>query len=351
MAWPALARLTMEQHKSGRDAPIDIGRFIAICAVAALHSVDRTHYASSLPATGSTIGPGEIIDQLARFAVPYFFLASGYFLSPKPSSSVLRSIWEIIKRIGPPYLAWTLAFNLPYPGALSFAAHNPGGFFLRIVLQGGAAPHLWFLPSLVICLALALVSIRFLPLPTVLFGGFLLYAIGLLIGSYAFLIFGKPATPLQLHLARDAPSFGFVFVVVGFWLRRTSWRPTLTFAACLFAVGAATQLFESMALARFGAHAIPDSDYVIGTLPFGLGAFLLARTWPRIPLTPSVWAALGTCSLGLYAIHPAFVLIFGPLLNPHSFVARLGIWALSVIGSIVIVVEMVRLRQLRWLVK
>jgi surface polysaccharide O-acyltransferase-like enzyme len=347
--WPSLSLLVSSEKAGNRNLAIDVGRFVAICAVVAIHSVDKSHYDGVSDASGA-LDAGEVIDQLSRFAVPFFFITSGYFLALKRLDHVWSVVWDIVKRISIPYLIWTLAFNL-FDARSRSGVFHPVLFLPRLFLQGGAAPHLWFLPSLALCMILLVVSQRYLSLIKLLVTASVLYIVGLLVGSYAFFVFGKPAGALQLHLARDAPCFGFIFLVIGYALRRSAWRPRMRVALAIFLLGAVLQLAEGYYLSRLGFHPISENDYVLGTLSFGVGAFLVALAWPEARPLPRVLAALGTCSLGLYAVHPAFILLFTHFVDPRPLLGRLGIWTASLLCSIILVTAFDGNRWLRKLVR
>ncbi len=97
------------------------------------------------------VTPALLCNQAVRFAVPVFFMLSGMGpgLSGKPPE--LPGFWlRRLRRIGVPYALWSLFYFLLdrrfAPGALL----SSGGLraFGRLLLTGGAASHLWFLPVL-----------------------------------------------------------------------------------------------------------------------------------------------------------------------------------------------------------
>jgi len=80
------------EKKNVRISGIDAGRFIAVAAVVLIHTAHDISYTilphlPQQPHEGEFgINAGDVITQLARFAVPFFSLASGFF-----SRSALRT--------------------------------------------------------------------------------------------------------------------------------------------------------------------------------------------------------------------------------------------------------------------
>jgi surface polysaccharide O-acyltransferase-like enzyme len=279
-------------------------------------------------------------------------MTSGYFLASKDLSNARAVIVSLSSRLVPAFLVWALFFNLMNPSAWQALQHNPGGFLLRFILQGGAAPHLWFMPSLILCLALFVLAMRVMSVALLTTGAALLFVGGLALGPYAFLYLGSDASPARMHLARDLPCFGLIFVCAGYWLGVTQWRPAFHVALALFACGAALQLAEGFALFHEVSRPLAGNDYLAATPLFGIGAFLVARSWPFSGRTPRFLTAMGMCSLGLYAVHPVFVMAIGPMLSQTlPLITRLSIWALTVTASIIVAVEMTQFKGLKWLVK
>lgn len=98
---------------------VDIFRLIAITAVIAIH----THPFSSTSPREYDVFEHDvwkylsiIMDQFARFAVPFFFVISGYFwgLKLKNSVAVAPISISIAKRITYILLVWSIIYVLPY---------------------------------------------------------------------------------------------------------------------------------------------------------------------------------------------------------------------------------------------
>lgn len=125
---------------------------------------------------------------LARIAVPYFFMATGYFLLPPCLSGSERfgqagALWKSIKKILGLYLAATLIY-LPV-GIYAGHLHNrtfPS--LLRMFLFEGTFYHLWYLPACILGILLLLPAGRLLPFGALFAVTALLYLLGLPGDSY-----------------------------------------------------------------------------------------------------------------------------------------------------------------------
>jgi surface polysaccharide O-acyltransferase-like enzyme len=291
---------------------VDVFRVLAILAVIALHTARH----EGPGAVGSAFDTATFLNQAERFAVPLFFILSGYFWSAKCAgrADYLPCSLALVKRVLVLFGVWCAVYflvaeaaalhRLGLPGALALwldrLARMRGGF--GTMLLQGAKVHLWFLPALA---AAALVSGALLSrqLERTLFVlAIVLYAIGLAGKAYA-------DTPLGFHTAfnlRNGPFFSLLMFATGHALRQRGPKPSWTAIGALLAIaGLLLQMGEVAWLhQRFGSSMA--QDFVVGTWPFGLGMSMLALSdlrWVRIPAL----AALGPLVLGIYASHYLFV--------------------------------------------
>ena len=134
----------------GRRSELDWVRAVSITAVLMIHaSANFAARPSSLALLGVT--PAFFCNQAARFGVPMFFLLSGLSLGLSPRRVTLPDFWlRRLRRVGLPYLGWTLFYFLVALWHGQGAGSVPGVLRLlgRDLLLGGAASHLWFIPPL-----------------------------------------------------------------------------------------------------------------------------------------------------------------------------------------------------------
>lgn len=97
------------------------------------------------------VSPALLCNQIVRFAVPVFFLLSGLGLGLSKRPMKLPGFWlHRLRKTVIPYALWSLFyFFMENRNALPAMGLLPAlRTFGRMLLTGGAASHLWFLPVL-----------------------------------------------------------------------------------------------------------------------------------------------------------------------------------------------------------
>lgn len=203
----------------GRIKSVDVARVGAILSVIAIHTVP---FENSAHPMGNDLDLATVVNQLARFAVPLFFILSGYFWAQKISASlqVTAVTISMAKRLLFLFVAWSLVYLLPFNlvdmlaegnlgpvkhtyWTLASVARAPFGAMLQ-----GTKRHLWFLPALLSSLCIAAVFLRHGRKRMLLLVAVLLYLIGLAGKAYS-------DTPLGFHGAfnfRNGPFFHCCFL-------------------------------------------------------------------------------------------------------------------------------------------
>lgn len=132
----------MKQEKVDIYA-IDALRVVSILAVVLIHTttrvLERTGYnLESFPLT-------LFLNQFARFAVPLFFMISGFVLELHYhlNESYLHYLKKRINRIIIPYVFWSALYYF-----LVYQKHSSG--FIQALISGDASYQLYFIPSLLI---------------------------------------------------------------------------------------------------------------------------------------------------------------------------------------------------------
>ena len=338
-----------------RIVSVDAFRVPAIVAVLVIHS----HYYRP---------PGEysrgewvaaaVLDQLSRFAVPFFFFVSGYFLGLRRArgGDATAAAMAQAKRLFALFLVWSLIFVLwdgirmaawdyrPAGGA-SIGSTADFGEWVRASagrIFTGVRIQLWFLPAL--CMGMLLVCAGE-GMGRWGFGGVAvtLFLIGLAAGPYA------PLTGLSLGMPpRNGPFFSTLFVYLGFRAGCDGWRPTTRQALLLIVGGLGLHGLEVSALAvRLGANPFAV-DYVLGTAFVALGVGLLALAKPELGAGTTL-PALGRLTLGVYLVHVDIEEAVAGLNPVGGLGGQLLLVAVSFAASLALVALIARTR-LRWLV-
>jgi surface polysaccharide O-acyltransferase-like enzyme len=319
------------------DAPriqsVDVFRVLAIAAVIALHTAPHTGPA----AVGLQLDARTLCDQLERFAVPLFFVLSGFFWAGRcrDAASCWTAAVAFARRVYLLFILWSAIYFLitGVEAAVSTgnltagwrAAVRPLGSLPTLLLQGTKV-HLWFLPALALA---ALVSGALLArglTRTLVVLALTAYAIGLAGKAYA-------DTPFGFHThvnLRNGLCFSLILFATGVWLRRFGPRASWVWLGPALALGGLTlQLAEVTWLhARWGTNMA--QDFVLGTYFYGLGVAMLALSDPA-PLRVARLAGLGPLVLGIYASHFLFVDL---LAGPESPLRALPGWDVIVVAVV-----------------
>jgi surface polysaccharide O-acyltransferase-like enzyme len=292
-----------------RRAEPDWVRAVSTAAVVLLHA--SSNFALR-PSRFTLLGvtPAFFCNQLARFAVPLFFLLSGLTLGfgrPEPLPGFLG---RRLRRVGLPYLGWTLFYFLWTRRYLPGVLLSAGSLRLlgRDLLLGGAAAHLWFVPPLLELYLLYPLLRRLLrrrPRLTL--------ACSLLLSLLCTLTVYVPlplAGRFRAHLWRTFPCWLFYFVL-GMALAASGWDKLTAFCekhwTALLGIGLAAACLYSLDSLRCG-----DPDSVKPQLflyaPLCLAVLLAARRpFRQLPRGEAAAAFLAKHSMTVYFVH-VFVL-------------------------------------------
>lgn len=316
--------------KAKRISSIEIGRVAAVFAVICLHT--RPFY--DWPGTDSGRFIYFLIDSFCRFAVPFFFMASGYFFAKSyvEGAAPGKLLGKYISRIGIWLLVWSLIYAVlpddffwmtlrhgPQEGlweggktqwleTARFLSDSPVSFFLE-----STAIHLWFLISLMMSL---MVLAIFLKIKKISWG----VGLGFILLVLAFLMKPYQLTPLGIRIpgipdGKDGPFFSTFFVMAGAWLAAhpRAWNSWHAFGLALGGYG--LSLIEVYSLRQI-YHLPWMQDFVVGTVFMALGLFVLALNHPdwgsRIRL-----GALGRYTLGIYLSH---IVVWEVIWNLNKYV-------------------------------
>ena len=293
---------------------LDVAKFISAFLVVCIH----TGPLLDVDATGNFI----LVQILARLAVPFFFVASGFLFFRKldfkreyndyeNKAQLKHYLWRLCKI----YIIWTILY-LPFTYLLLKGQDgitvNSVLLYVRDFFFTGSFYHLWFLPALLVAVPVVYICLFKLGLGKTILFGFLLYLIGMQIPG----IQSVYQAYLQVFsTTRNGLFFGVMFIAMGaLFAQRTlylkNWQVLLGFllsAGLLFA--------ECFALKDNGFMHELTSMYAM-LLPC---MFFLFLGLLRIHLPQSkVYKTLRVLSLLIYVMHIMFVnllLRVWPLMN------------------------------------
>lgn len=280
------------------DTGIDWLRLAAAILVIAIHTSPLADFNE----TGDFI----LTRVLARIAVPFFFITSGYFLLSRYHDSD-RKLRHFLKKTGWIYGASILLY-LP----LNFR----NGYFsqsqllpelLKDLIFDGTMYHLWYLPASMLGMLIAWKLVEKLDFSKGLVMALLLYLVGLFGDSYYVVVEKLPLLKAfydrlfeLFDYTRNGLFFAPVFLILGGFIADERRKLSSVEAGVGFLISLGLLLAEALILHRHGFQR-HDSMYVF-LLPAMYFLFHLILLWKgrRIPL-------LRPASLVVYLIHPLVI--------------------------------------------
>lgn len=326
-----------------RNSSIDSVRFLGFVAVVLLHAVSQD---------SKNVNFASIADHLTRWAVPVYFIISGYFLENSN-----RPAFEKWKRTALRLLAIFIFWELIYNIANVFLFGETFRFsIIRTLQTGGVAWHLWFLTSLGVCITIFLL-LRVVSWSLLLSVSLMLFLLGLLIDPYSQIsgfswVLNSVGVESGQLSNRDGPFFGTIFVALGAFIANRE-KSLAGINWWLIAVmGLVLQVAEAFVLWNFGEQLFAPHDYLFGTLPFGVGVFMLLNSRDY----PPILGQIGRFALGMYCCHVLVlkltrITLWGNATQSPSLYEAILIWSAVVVISLLVTAGMRRIPVLRSVVQ
>lgn len=272
-----------------RNQSIDTMRYLAALAIITLH----VGFPGLPPAYGETVR------LLSRWAVPFFFMMSGYFLAApgctrieRGGRTAARMLWLLV--------VWSLLYSLI--NVFAYGSDYAFQQLLRVeVFSYGTYSHLWFLGSLALgalsVAALDMFRMEWFEIPL----------------AVALVVFALVTDSYNLWGLRLDPEFSrqllsIPFLLAGGWLRR--WTFSAPWPLVLIVGGALMQFGEASWLLQHSGYPLYEHQFLAGTvfMAVGLAAFCIRR--PRMLERPGLARLGAQYSLGVYLLHRGLVFAF-----------------------------------------
>lgn len=278
---------------------IDCFRLFAAFLIVAIHTSPLLSFSE----TGDFI----LTRIIARLAVPFFFLTSGFFLISRYSNNSKKRknfVKKTVLLYGISILIYLPVNLYNHYFEMEYFAPN----FIKDILFDGTFYHLWYLPASIIGAEIAWFLVKKLDYRRAFIVSFLFYLIGLFGDSYYG--FAKQAAEWKgfydlifqiSDYTRNGVFFATVFFVMGGWFADCRRRSSFTKNCCGFLVSFSLMFAEAFCL-HFFRIARHDSMYVF-LLPcmYFLFQMILQFQGKRLMY-------VRTMSLILYIIHPMMIL-------------------------------------------
>ena len=316
---------------------VDYFRILAAILIITIHTSPLASYTQ----TGDFI----LTRIIARLAVPFFFMTTGFFLIT-PYACGSERLLKSVKRTALIYAA-AIAVYLPinlYNGY--FSGENLLPNILKDIVFDGTLYHLWYLPASILGALIAWGLVRKLNFRKALILSGLLYVIGLLGDSYYGLAEKIPAVSGFYGLlfqimdhTRNGIFFAPIYFVLGGYLAESKGSISVTKNAICFLLCFSAMFAEGLLLRSLGWQR-HDSMYIL-LVPASFFLFRLLMILPGKRI-----GSLRDISLLIYILHPMVIVVIRlaakilrleSLLIDNSIIHFLAVTAASVIGSIILV--------------
>ncbi len=293
--------------KNSRNATLDILKLIASYFVVFIHV---RFYGTA----------GDIVAALARFAVPVFFMTSGYFCYGSDLTTIRKRIIKITKIL----LFASILYNAlnifsefvsdGYAGVTEYFSIflNIKSIFELVVFNSPfSATRLWFLFALIYVYVMQWIFVRFKVGDKVIFTASLVFLVLCLILGEGLKLFD---IELPEHYVRNFLLTGFPFFGFGLFYKKYSERVRDISAVIYWAVfffGVILTLLEFRVVGDITLH----HGAVLMTLSlFGLSLYNGDKSYPA-------WLVkLSECSLGIYIFHKPVTIVMNVVLKFLGFV-------------------------------
>ncbi|SDX99394.1 acyltransferase [Thermoactinomyces sp. DSM 45892] len=297
-----------------RNYSIDLLKFFATIAVVVIHTNPFQKVDNLLGMKGKYLDLA--LDAFSRFAVPFFFLVSGYLFSQKMMnlkySGQVQYYKKYMYKIGKLLVTWTI-FYLLLGIILNISTNLAKGTYWRkeiftdhtfedvwdIIYYG--INHLWYLNALIVCISIIfIVKRRYITY---------LLAISLALHLIGFLGQGYSVIYDLSIETRDALFFGLFYTtlgsVIGYNMERIGrWLKYPKIYLGLFFFFSLTSIVECY-ISTYYLEAV-WKEYFLSTMIAVPALFLFSLSKPLLG-RGSYLTKIGSKSVGIYVIHMLFV--------------------------------------------
>jgi surface polysaccharide O-acyltransferase-like enzyme len=235
----------------------------------------------------------------SRWAIPFFFIISGYFLAMKSERTKSLDVRAIIERLAWIFLIWIIVY---FPLEIWNENFDMLKVFNMVTspmfIFSGSYDHLWLIPSLLFGYLVISIFHRYNVKFLLLIMSIVSLVIALIGGGYQIFKLG-------FILGFNIPRFwlSIPFLYMGFLIYQKG-RPSWWVAALLALFGTALQFFEAQYIYNHFGLPVYKRQFLVGTIISAYGMACLALSGMKFLQHPllSKWGR--EYSLGIYLIYP-----------------------------------------------
>jgi surface polysaccharide O-acyltransferase-like enzyme len=284
-----------------RNYTIDAFRTLGAFSVVVLH----THYEGVLT--------NNIVNSLflcARWAVPFFFLVSGYFFEKKSRLNLDIEFAKSLKYLLGIFIVSNIIYSLAALQTVYYSAKDI--FSIRSIILGNWF-HLWFIGSMIIGYTSLWFVISIRMEKAMAFIAFAILVLALVIGPYA--TFNR--LNIDLYFSKFIISIPFLFI--GFLYSKYNIDKKFGLIPCLLiiAFGLISMFVENAIIYSHTKPVLINHEYLLGTFMLAIGIFMLSFNVKTSK--DSILSSIGRkYSLMIYLYHPLLILIISFVMKKVS---------------------------------
>ncbi len=293
--------IRMEKHKD--CGGLDYFRLSAAFLVIAIHTSPFSSFNNDIDFAFTRI--------LARMAVPFFLMVTGYFLLPQYLFDRSKNYRPLARFLKKTLILYVIAICIYLPVNL-YAGQLDGisfGTFLRLLLFDGTFYHLWYLPASVLGVLLLIFACRRLSYKQLTTIAALLYGIGLFGDSYYGSIAGFPFVDaiyqalffISSH-TRNGVFYVPIFLLIGAGIQHSGKSQNRSKLLIGFVSTVLVMMAEGLALHYLNVQR-HDSMYI--ALPFCM--YFLFRMMESLQVRPV--KRFRQIATWIYLIHPLMIIL------------------------------------------
>lgn len=326
---------------------IDITRVIAAILVITVHTDPLFHYSQD--------GNYFLVSVLARIAVPFFFVTSGFFFASKirinhSLKEDLSQVIPVISRLIKLYFIWTLIY-FPFQIYIWIKSGESWRYwlvYLQKVFFEGSYYTLWYLSALIFAMAFSFVLFKLCKPKIVLGITLMLFVCGTFMQSYFDILQSKDFLSWYYTLfltTRNGILFGSFFVSLGIYISYFKKNGSQKYNIRFF--------FLSFVFLTFEVFNVQHLAFTKGNgMWFMLvpTVYFLFMTLLNINLNNHfLYRNLRPLSFLMYVSHGIFLILFSKIYRIDSLLYFIVILTTTCIFSIVLLYASRKIKYLKWL--
>lgn len=311
---------------------IDLFKIICALLVVAIHTEPGI----------SNIWLDRVIGLFTRTAVPYFFVANGFFFEKG------KNINKTLKRLFILYFV-NIFINLPFVYTNVFTNFSVYKL-LKILLIDGVNTHLWYLPASIIAITFYYLLSKFISKKKILVLSLLLFIFGVSISTYYPLIanYFDNRQIINLFGYRNGVFYGFFFVTLGTYIEEKvkEFNKNIYYYFFMLIFSFVLLIIESY----FAVFYLGTKHTIlwISQIPLAYYMFIISLKL-NLKFSDKLSKLLRNSSTIIYNIHFLFIFILNKLNMFYGLSVFMIVSLLSFIASIVIIELSKNIKILKYL--